>query len=194
MRVSPSHFKYVFSAFLLCLFCSASLAQEQDNAPESTPIALISLERSQTSTISEDELSIYLVPLTAENLSAVAQAWQGHLQSRMEVLAQTNIALNSASDVQAEDLRARHGSELEAMSTTAAKYGMVLDAWEQKGGSEADVSQHRLFVSALAAGTLRATDPKTLFLTAMDWLTASDGGVWVLMCLTSAPMGPNSRI
>lgn len=172
-----------FLVLLLFLAGSVPLAKAQENHQIDTTKAPASLEKSQDSTVSEDELSIYLVPLTAENLSSVAEVWRGHLQSRMEALAQINIALYSASEGQADALRTRHGIGLEAMSETATKYELVLDAWEQKGGSETDLQQHRLYVSALAAGTLRATDPKTLFLAALDWVTASDGGVWVLLIL-----------
>ncbi|WIY24271.1 mechanosensitive ion channel family protein [Parasedimentitalea psychrophila] len=183
MKYLASHTKHVILLFLSYLVCSVTLAQAQENQPNVTTKAFASLERSQNGTVSEDELSIYLVPLTAENLSLVADARQSHLQSRMEALAQINIALNSASDGQAEELRARHVVKLEAMSATATNYEMVLGAWEQKGGSDADLQQHRLFASALAAGTLRATDTKTLLRIALNWLTAPDGGVWVLLML-----------
>jgi small conductance mechanosensitive channel len=58
-----------------------------------------------------------------------------------------------------------------------ARYNVVLDNWEDKGG---DAATLRLYASAISGTTVDLTDGSTAWLTIKGWLLSDDGGIYWL--------------
>ncbi len=145
--------------------------------------ALDSLAAAQNAAVSPGELAIHLLPLTAADLTQVAETWQNHVRAGLEDMAATNLALREASGDRENELRAQLTGESSVMASRLAKYRMVLDEWSGKGGTEEEVAAHRGYASAVTAGTLKSTDIRTLIKRIWTWLTAEDGGLRVVLGL-----------
>ncbi|MBE1285546.1 MAG: mechanosensitive ion channel [Rhodobacteraceae bacterium] len=177
------------SRILVCLmlvgiWSGAGWAQDQGEAtaePEaSSEAAFDAKAEAGKAAASGDDLALYLIPLTADELSELAVTWQSHLRTQVEALMQTNLALKSASNAQEATLRSEFNAQSDALLTTLEKYRQVIDAWALKGGAEEDVATYRSYADALATSTLQTTDLKTLFFKGIDWLISVDGGLGLL--------------
>ncbi len=55
--------------------------------------------------VSEDDLKVYLLPLTASDLASVADTWQSHARTELNHLANNNLALRQAASAEEDALR-----------------------------------------------------------------------------------------
>ncbi len=157
-------------------FANPGLAQSEEEG--AAPIGALDAARNKL--VSKDDLELFLLPLTASDLSSVAQSWQSHLRTELNGLANTNLALRQAADATEDVLRERFAAQRNEISEIISKYQSVLVAWAAKGGAEADIALHHRYISAVATGTLATTDVRTLIDSALEWLTAKNGGLRIL--------------
>lgn len=157
---------FCLAAFFLAT--AMSLAQQADDPPPSV--------QATDPAISEQALSVMLVPLTASELAELAQTWQGHARRELEDLSRLGLALQGAAGAQEDTLRDTYQAQRDSVSESGTKYSLVVDAWAAKGGPADEVDLHKKYIQAATAGALRATDIKTLFAAGWDWLTSREGG------------------
>ena len=157
-------------------------AQETTAKPETVEVEDSNLlDEVVDQAISADDLEVLLVPLTAEELSEVANTWQGYVRSQLEDIAQVNLKLRSASETQEDGLRSQLSSLNDTGSEILDNYRVVLEAWALKGAKAEDLTPHSDYILALKAGALKTTDLQTLFQNAWAWLISWDGGIGLLM-------------
>lgn len=167
----------IFLASLI--LANVGQAQSADEGP--SPLG--ALDAAGNVSVSEDDLKVYLLPLTASDLALVAETWQSHARTELNDLANTNLALRQAASAEEDALRERLATQSSEVAATLEKYEAVLLAWSAKGGTEEDIAPHHSYISAVMAGALATTDVRTLLRSALDWLTAKDGGLRVLLGL-----------
>ena len=175
-------------AFWLALFLAWPLsAQDATDAASSDDLPIVSaFAQAQNQELSSDHLSILMVPLTAGELSEIADVWQGHVRAALDESARLNIALIEASDAGAKQLRAQLGAVTEAHSELIPLYELVLENWDRKGAAPEDTQAHRNFITAVQADAVRTTDVRTLVRLVSAWLISIEGGLGLLIKLAGA--------
>jgi small conductance mechanosensitive channel len=125
------------------------------------------------------ELSLRLLPMTPEELSAEADAWVEEIQRQTSLIVDGKVELldSTIAPERKSQLEAQL-TELSAERRTVFKgFDEILKAWESKGGEPEKIAGYRKFVSALRAEELKATHSSTVWKSTRDWLFASDGGI-----------------
>ena len=152
---------------------TGSSAQDEDTS--------FSLPDVTSATTSASELDILTVPMTASDLSELAEVWQGHLRDRLEEIAELNLELVDATEARAEALREELTALADEQRVVQDSYQIVIDAWAKKGAAEEELLPHRTYLSALKVETVRTTDPRALLALATGWLTSADGGLGFIL-------------
>jgi small-conductance mechanosensitive channel len=168
-------------AFGLVAPVMAQVSNEEtptDNLPSVSAFAA-----AQDSKLNAEQLAILLVPLTAGELSEIADVWQGYVRAALDQSARLNLALIEADDPQAKQLRERLASVTATHRGLIPLYELVLENWDRKGAAPEDTQAHRDFVSAIQADAVRTTDPRTLVRFVTTWLFSIEGGLGVLIKL-----------
>ncbi|WP_299354304.1 mechanosensitive ion channel family protein [uncultured Shimia sp.] len=128
-------------------------------------------------------LEAYIVPFTVDELSDLAGVWQGHLSQSIESNIELNASLGGLGEAEAQRVREKITRLLEKQSILGANYQVVLNGWSLKGASPEDVAPHQSYLDAVSTATLQATDLRTLFSFAANWLVSKDGGLGLLLQL-----------
>lgn len=176
-------FTSTLSAALLLLM-AVSLAAQDTTEPVSQSVeeqAGSTLPMADNKSTSIQELEILTVPMTAEDLAALATVWQGHVKSSLEAVASLNLAIQASSDNQDAALRDQLTDRTAEKKSIEDKYQTVLDAWQRKGAPEGDIALHLNYLAALNRDAVRSTDPRTLIKLATGWLFSTEGGFGMLL-------------
>ncbi len=156
----------------LALLTGAAAAQEAaDAGPPPPPQEIVNPE------IDVDELTLRLVPLTADDLAVAAGAWLGMVKERTQAVVDAQLAVRAAEGAAADEARevvvqrtAERDRMFDALST-------VLSSWEKKGGDEAAISQMRAYRNSIVVEETRSADFETLMNQAIEWSVSWDGGL-----------------
>jgi small conductance mechanosensitive channel len=194
-----SHFHHLrtLGALALTLLTLASV-QAQDKvatgpapapAPVTTADPLIPVEHLK---------KLLRAPKEAE-LAVEAEGWQGLVQAKVAAIAQIEIASlkkkEEVADAEAEAANATSAQADRKVEDQAAakdqlnesvaklneekaalleRYGIVLDAWEKKGG---DVAKMRTYANAVSGIEVEVKDAGATFAALKGWLSSKDGGI-----------------
>lgn len=134
-------------------------------------------------TVSSNALKNYIVPLTADELSNLAGIWQDHLSQSIETYIELNASLEGLDENVAHKVREQITTLSDTHSVYSENYQIVLNGWLAKGGAADDVATYQSYLDAVSTATLRATDVRTLFSLATNWLISKDGGLGLLLQL-----------
>lgn len=168
---------YIIKFFLvISLIVLSSITSAQD-----TPTAVPPSPDPASLSTTLEQLNALMVPMTAEDLAALAEVWQGHLKSSLEDIVQLNLAIDSLNGAQADALRDRLGELSEEKNSVQDRYTGVLESWTRKGAAPEDVEKHTVYIAALSFDAVRTTDPRTLLQLGLNWLTSSDGGLGFIL-------------
>ena len=123
-----------------------------------------------------DELQLLTAPLTLEQLTAEAETWQGRVQESMSAIARLKVeALTATGKRESQVL-----DEINTLSAqrieVVAKFNLIIDAMELKGGAPEVIEGYRQYISGAIASEFQATDAKTILSRAVDWTLSTDGG------------------
>ena len=172
---STEPIKKIFLALLLIVFsCIASLclsASEELRAKAANP------------TVSPESLQTYVVPMTADELSELANVWQGHLSGALEEFIALNARLEGLPEASAQQVRAQIADLSSLQSVYGQNYLVVINGWAAKGASPEELAPHRSYAEAVRTALLRATDARTFFSLAWNWLGSRDGGLGIIIQL-----------
>ncbi|MDO6501290.1 mechanosensitive ion channel family protein [Shimia thalassica] len=141
------------------------------------------LAKAADKTVSSNALKNYIVPLTADELSNLAGIWQDHLSQSIETYIELNASLEGLDENLAHKVREQITTLSDTHSVYSENYQIVLNGWLAKGGAADDVATHQSYLDAVSTATLRATDVRTLFSLATNWLISKDGGLGLLLQL-----------
>ena len=130
--------------------------------------------------IDEAELTLRLIPLTAQEIELLAAEWLGIVRAGTEKVVEEQIAINrTQKDAVEQAARDRLTALTDERRDLFAKYSAVIDAWEQKGGDEAKIAGYRSYRNSIIVEETRNTDWRTLLAQALAWTTDRDGGIRV---------------
>jgi small conductance mechanosensitive channel len=181
---------HLLQGIVLCLALVLAVplkAQEAavDTATGTLPAAS-AFTAAQDLGLNADQLGILMVPLTATELSEIADVWQGYLRSVLEDSAHLNLALLEANGTQAKQLREQIAGLAEAHRGLIPRYQLVLASWDRKGAATEDMQAHSIFLSAVQGDVARITDVRILVHFVTAWMLSFEGGVGVLIKLAGA--------
>ena len=129
--------------------------------------------------ISLDELEIRLVPLTRDELAALAEVWRDIVRTKTTEAMEGQLAVNAAKGAAADAARERLIERTTERKDIFDRYIAVIDAWELKGGDEAAIEDFRIYRLAIRADQFKSTDTEILLAVFVEWLISADGGIGV---------------
>ena len=180
---------------LVILTASVGMPSAQVSAQEATeepaveaPAPAVTATRGDSSSlpdavtnpaISLEELEIRLVPLTRDELAALAEVWRDILKTITTEAMEDQLALKAAEGAAADAARERLIERGKKRKDTFDRYSAVIDAWDLKGGDEAAIEDFRTYRLAIRADQIKSADAETLLAVLVEWLISADGGVEV---------------
>ncbi|RBI87732.1 mechanosensitive ion channel family protein [Rhodosalinus halophilus] len=126
--------------------------------------------------ISLPDLQLRLVPLTVDQLSALAAAWQDHARAATQDVVDKSIEIRAADSANAEPLRAERLILLEERATVFDKLGAVVLSLETKGGDPAEVATYRNYITAVTVEETSRWTFQEFADSVIAWAFSSDGG------------------
>ncbi len=149
---------------------SAQSEAESEVGPE-LPAEVLNSE------IDSEELDHRLVPLTKDELAALAAEWLSIVKSKTEEVMATQIAIANTEGDTEEAARTKLTELVQERKALFEKYSKVVNAWEKKNGDETAVAEYRAYRNAIIVEETRTADFETLVAKALSWMMASDGGI-----------------
>ena len=177
-----------FAAFWSLAF--AHVANAQDVAEETvTPAAeetatdagkedLVSLVTRPE--ISNPELAHLLVPLTADELRQVSDAWLGLVRAKTEEIARAQADRIGGGDPSDQAKIAKIITLVEQRAKLLEKFTLVVDSLERKGGDPDQVAGLRAYRNGILFEETSQASAKALFGSMIEWLGRPDGGIALL--------------
>lgn len=123
------------------------------------------------------DLELLTVPLTADQLKALAAKWLDIVKSKTEQVVSAQIAVSKANGKAKSAERGNLTKLYKERNRLFDRYNAVLNAWQKKGGDEAEITVYRNYQSAIFLEETRKADFRTLVSWSMDWLMSEDGGI-----------------
>ena len=180
---------------LVILTASVGMPSAQVSAQEATeepaveaPAPAVTATRGDSSSlpdavtnpaISLEELEIRLVPLTRDELAALAEVWRDIVKAKATEAMEEQLAVHAAEGTAADAARERLIERGNERKDTFDRYSAVIDAWDLKGGDEAAIEDFRTYRLAIRADQIKSADAETLLAVLVEWLISADGGVEV---------------
>jgi len=124
-----------------------------------------------------EDLELLTVPLTVDELKALAAKWLEIVQSKTEQVVNAQIAVSKTNGATQTAEREKLTKLYAERNRLFDRYNAVLNAWQKKGGDAAEIAVYRNYQDAIFLEETRKADAKTLISWAMDWLTSEDGGI-----------------
>ena len=189
-------------AFVFCVLPVAAMAQAADE-PTQEPAAAEESPGASTvgdPTIPIGQLDLLLDPLTRSELEVEAGAWRDLVKAKVSAISAEEIATRKKNEEIAEvDAEAEAVAEpaatdaveevkkeekqaflddltqlREEKSALLERLGVVLDAWEQKGGDPTEIRQ---YASAVSGIKVEVTDVSATWAAITGWLASKEGGL-----------------
>ncbi len=190
-------FRLLLAASLVILFAGfagIAVAQEAEPAAEGevAPAQAAPVETAEEAAAEEgpvlaprltdpsvpmEEFVLQLIPLTGDELAALADEWLAITKAATTDLIQLQIGAISPDEAVAEAARAELPEATEARNELFARYSAVIDNWEKKGGDPAVLASYRAYRNAIIVEEKRNADWRTLLNEAIAWGTSPDGGI-----------------
>ena len=127
--------------------------------------------------IDTTELDYRLVPLTKDELSALAAEWLAIVKDKTtEVMAAQVAIYKTEGDVE-EAARKKLTDLAEARKSLFDKFSDIVSALEKKGGDETEITEYRAYHNSIIVEETRQADFRTLMASAAAWLTNTNGGI-----------------
>ncbi|WP_226925628.1 MULTISPECIES: mechanosensitive ion channel family protein [unclassified Meridianimarinicoccus] len=124
-----------------------------------------------------DELKLLVIPLTADQLQALAETWLEIVQRQTQAVVDQQVVILQAEGDATEDMRDRLTSMSDQRGEAFARYITVVDAFEKKGGDEAVVASFRAYRNAIIVDEKQNADWRTLVSLALSWAQDREGGI-----------------
>lgn len=124
-----------------------------------------------------DELRLRLVPLTVEELTALAEAWRANAREATLAVVERNLELRETGGTEAEAHEAALADLLTARGAIFEKYGAVVTSLESKGGDPALIGSLRTYRTAITVQETAILKPEEIARNVLEWLVSPEGGI-----------------
>ncbi|WP_371037769.1 mechanosensitive ion channel family protein [Rhodosalinus sp. FB01] len=124
-----------------------------------------------------EELRLRLVPLTVEELTALAEAWRDIARDATLAVVERNLELRQEGGGVAEAEKAAQADLLAARSEIFEKYGAVVTSLEGKGGDPALIDLLRTYRSAITVEETATLGPQEIAGNVLAWFVSPEGGL-----------------
>lgn len=134
-----------------------------------------------------EELQLRLVPLTADELAALAVAWQGLAREATQAVVDTQLeirAIRAEGDTAPDALRDQRVALTEERSRIFERFSAVVSSLDGKGGDPDLVESLRGYRSAIAIEETSRMNSRELAEVAAAWLISPEGGIQLLFRVT----------
>lgn len=128
-------------------------------------------------TLEIEELRLRLLPLTVDQLTELAAAWQGIVAGQTQAVVDESLALERLPTQEQEAARARVVALTETRNAGFDRFSEVVSNLARKGGDPATVETYRAYRSSIVVQEKQEADWGTLAEGALSWAVARDGGV-----------------
>jgi small conductance mechanosensitive channel len=124
-----------------------------------------------------EELQLRLIPLTADQLGALAAAWQGRVRAATQAAVDKSLEIRAAEGTDTETMRKKRLALLEERGLIFEKFLAVVSGLEAKGGDPAEVAAMRDYLSAIKKEERSRLSPQEFADSLLKWLVSPEGGV-----------------
>jgi small conductance mechanosensitive channel len=156
----------------------ASAADAAAEAPaEEEPAGPEVPERLTQPGIPLEELSLRVIPLTSDELAALAAVWLDIVKLQTEAVIDRQVSLLTLEGEAAEEARIRLADQTEIRGEAFARLTAIVNHLEAKGGDPAVVAQYRAYRNSIIVEEKQQADWRTLLRQAINWTTSPDGGI-----------------
>ncbi len=131
-----------------------------------------------------EELQIRLVPLTADELAALALAWQGLARDATQAVVDTQLEIRAQGEAAPEALRDQRLALMEERAGIFEKFAAVVSSLDGKGGDPELVENLRGYRSAIAVEETSRMDAGELAEVVIAWLVSPEGGMQLVFRVT----------
>lgn len=159
----------------ICI-CLGGIARAQDD-PAAAPSPASEAKRID---VDKTDLAWHVLSLSAEELSATADAWHEHLSTNLEAISRVETWEPTSEAAEGEQVPLL-GELLGKNDEIMDRYGIVLSAWERKGGTGAQIDEHRSFIQGSIAQVLRSAGLTTVLTILFYWVFSWHGGLSLIM-------------
>lgn len=153
---------------------SAPAAQEAAPAEDTGPAFPEGLDDPE---IPAEALALLTIPLTVDELTALADAWLDIVKQQTTAVVETQVALPSMPDAEAEKAREQLVLRTEERGRAFDKYTTVVNGLEKKGGDAAAVATYRAYRNSIVVEEKQNADFQTLLKQALSWAVDPEGGI-----------------
>jgi len=181
IEVTASRASLGVVVMLLALATAGVWAQE---APAEEPAAVAAQDKAppypaglDDPSIELDELELRLIPLTLDQLSALAAAWQDQSRGAMQAIVDKVLEIRAADEAEAEALRKERLALLEERNSVFDKFSAVISSFEKKGADPAEVTALRDYIVAITKEERSQLTLQEFGDSLVKWLVSADGGV-----------------
>jgi small conductance mechanosensitive channel len=165
----------LLGSFLTLVPPQTSFAQEASTAPaESGPVFSSQFTDPK---VKLEDLELLTVPLTVDELKALAGKWLEIVKAKTEQAVDAQIAVSKANGTAQNAQRDKLTKLYAQRKFLFDRYNVVLNAWEKKGGDAKEIAVYRDYQDAIFLEETRNADLKTLVAWTMDWAKSEDGGI-----------------
>lgn len=131
--------------------------------------------------IALDELELKVLPLTADELKSLSEAWLENAQAATAALTDKIIEIRNSGDAVTDKQRDERLSLAERRRQIFERFALVISSLEAKGGDPEFVESLRTYAAAVAIqGSSRMTY-RELADYLLKWLRSPDGGIQVII-------------
>ncbi|RDC72570.1 mechanosensitive ion channel family protein [Rhodovulum sp. 12E13] len=148
--------------------------QEASDAPPEAPAYPEGLD---DPAIPLDELRLRLVPLTVDELTALAEAWRANARDATLAVVEQSLAVRAADGAASEADVERRAALMEARGAIFERYAAVVSSLEAKGGDPALIDSLRTYRSAIAVEETANLEPEEIVSNVLNWLVSPEGGI-----------------
>jgi len=129
--------------------------------------------------IALDELQLRILPLTADELAALSEAWLDNARAATEAVIDKVVELRDAGDAATEAQRDERIALADERGQVFDRFAAVVSSLEAKGGDPDLVASLRAYPAAVAIEGAARMSPSELAESWVTWLVSPDGGIQV---------------
>lgn len=152
-----------------------AVAEQQAEPESSFPIGL------DDQGIEFDEFQLRLIPLTIDELTALADRWQVIVRGQTDAVVEATIEAQKGLGEPARSGASRVAELTEQRNLGFQRYSAVVTNLEKKGGDEAAIAVYRAYRSAIIVEEKQQAGFRVLAAQTLSWLKAPDGGLKVAL-------------
>jgi len=169
----------LMASLLILTIPVAGQAQTSDTdeiAPESTDAPTYP-SRLDDPDIGLDEFRLRLLPLTADELQPLAEAWRDRAKDATQAVVEQMVEIRDEGSDATEEQKQARSTLVEHRKAVFDRYAVVVSSLEAKGGDPDLVSQLRTYQNAITVEEKANLTPAEIMDDALDWIVSPGGGI-----------------